>query len=110
MRFYPFNIPNLTKDQIEKLAALQSKFIIAVAQINSDLIVKRFEYKEMILQDIADKEKLKAKEKEIINLQLALYENILQFNFELRNILTPEQFKLWRTKSTKIPFPKEKNR
>ncbi len=84
-------ILNLTDDQREKIQELQRKFTEETAQIRGNIMTKRLELRSLWADPKANPDSIRAKEKELRDLQNQLRDKALENRLELRKILTPEQ-------------------
>lgn len=84
-------IPNLTDEQKGKLQELKRKFIEETAQLRGNIMSKRLELKSLWADPKADPNAIRAKERELRELQNQLRDKVLENRLEVRKILTPEQ-------------------
>jgi Spy/CpxP family protein refolding chaperone len=82
---------NLTSEQKTKLKELGDKFRKDTVLLRNGLKVKRLELRALWTVPRPEKEKIIAKEKEIIDLTTQLRMKAIDFRLEARSLLTPEQ-------------------
>ena len=81
---------DLTAEQEEKLEAEQERFFHDTADMGRELRQKRLEMEALWLDPKTDPEKIKAKHKEVLELQQKLQEKRLDHKLALREILPDE--------------------
>jgi len=82
---------NLTAEQSEKIRAARETHQKDMIPIQTKLFTKRAELRLLWMQAKPDPEKIKSKQKEILDLMGQLQEKQTDFRLEFLNILTPEQ-------------------
>jgi len=82
---------NFSKDQITAFQKLKLDFQKEMLGLKKDLETKLLEYKNLLWEETLDKEKLELLIKEIGQIREELERKILEYQVELRKILTPEQ-------------------
>jgi periplasmic protein CpxP/Spy len=85
------NLLNLTPEQKTKLQALRENFRKETVFLRNDIKVKRLELKTLWTVPNPDKDKIVAKQKELINLKTQLAMKAIDFRLEARSYLTPDQ-------------------
>ena len=82
---------NLSSEQKTKLKELRDKFRKETVLLHNSLKVKRLELQALWTVPRPEKDKIIAKEKEIIDLTTQLKMKAIDFRLEARSVLTPEQ-------------------
>ena len=82
---------NLTAEQSEKVRALRESHHREVAPIRNQLFSKRAELRLLWMQTDPDPAKIKAMQKEVLDLMGQLHEMKTDYRLGFRKILTPEQ-------------------
>lgn len=82
---------NLTTEQEEKAKALRESGIKEIAPLRVKSFTKRAELRLLWVQENLDADKIKAKQKEVHELQGKIQEKMTDFRLAFYNILTPEQ-------------------
>jgi Spy/CpxP family protein refolding chaperone len=85
------NLLNLTPEQKTKLQALRENFRKETVFLRNDIKVKRLELKTLWTVPKPDKDKIVAKQKELIDLKTQLAMKAIDFRLEARSYLTPDQ-------------------
>jgi hypothetical protein len=91
-REYGYGDPysNLTSEQREKLQAQEEKFYQDTAQLRKELYQKRLELQGLWIDPKADPEKIKAKQREVFELQSRIQEKALEHKLATRELLPEE--------------------
>jgi Spy/CpxP family protein refolding chaperone len=83
---------NLSKDQTNQIKEMSLKFQKDLATLKNNLQIKQLELKSLWLAENLDKEALKSKLIEASDLRGQIQEKTLDYQLELRKVLTPEQW------------------
>lgn len=86
----PLNL-NLTQDQTAKINTFHSQFFTETTDLRSNLFKSQEELKALLLEQTPDIEKAKKIQGEISALESQLDMKRLEYQFEARKVLTPEQ-------------------
>ena len=89
--YCPYSKLNLSADQMNKLKALKEKFWKETIFLRSQMHVKRLELKTLWAVPSPEKDKIVAKQKELMDLFNQLQGKITDYRLEARSYLTPEQ-------------------
>lgn len=81
---------NLTSEQREKLQAQEEKFYQDTAQLRRELYQKRLELRGLWIDPKSDPEKIKAKEREVFELQSRIQDKALEHKLAIRELLPEE--------------------
>ena len=84
---------DLSKDQVDKLAALKDKQYQDTSALRKDLFQKRIEARKLFTDPSATDKVILDKQTELNAIQQQLRNKMVQFKLEERKILTPEQLK-----------------
>jgi Spy/CpxP family protein refolding chaperone len=84
-------IPNLTAEQSAQIQTFRETFLKEIEPFQQDLLAKRTELRSLWLDPNADPAAIKAKQKEIFDLQSKLQEKATNLGLDIRKVLTPEQ-------------------
>ena len=82
---------NLSKEQMEKVKELRSRFYTETKDLRNDMAIKRLEMKKLFTDPKTDDAILLAMQKEMSALRQQMSDKIGQMMIEGRKILTPEQ-------------------
>ncbi len=90
--FGPYGtIPNLTGEQITSFNNLQQVFVNDTANLRNELVQKRLEFQNLMVQVTPDAAAVTAKQKEVSDVMAKVAEKRTSYQLEARKLLTPEQ-------------------
>ncbi|MFN3421828.1 MAG: Spy/CpxP family protein refolding chaperone [Armatimonadota bacterium] len=81
----------LTDEQVKKLTELRTKHLDKVSKLAADLAAKRAELRTLWLAEKPDEKRIRELTEQIAKLQAELAFERVNFQLEVRKILTPEQ-------------------
>lgn len=84
-------IPNLTPEQSAQIQALREAFLKESVSVQRDLMAKREEIRDLWSDPYADPTVVKAKQKDVFNLESMFKEEATTFRLDVQKVLTPEQ-------------------
>ncbi len=82
---------DLTADQAEKIRSLRESLIKEISPIRLKMFDKRAELRLLWMQTNLDSKKIKATQKELMDIWGQIREKITDFRLAVRSVLTPEQ-------------------
>ncbi len=82
----------LSPEQREKLQAQEQEFYQDTAQLRGELYQKRLELRSLWVDPKADSEKIKAKQREVFDLQRRIQDKALDHRFAVQDLIPEEQF------------------
>ncbi len=85
---------NLTPDQSAKIQELREAYLRDTLPWRNELIVKRFDLRDLLRNPQSDPQAILGKQREISDLEAKIQERGLLLHIEMRKVLTPEQIKL----------------
>ena len=85
----------LTAEQMKQARAIQANYTKKILKSRSDIIAKRIEFRSLLRDPSATEEAIRAKGREIETMDTQLIRDMIEFELEMRKILTPEQVQLW---------------
>jgi len=83
--------PTLSAEQIAKIQKIQSDRYAEMAKLRSEIFEKAGELRALFREPTLDKDKIAAKQKEIVALQAQMQEKALAARTAVAEVLTPEQ-------------------
>jgi len=89
------NALKLTNEQMKAARQIKANYTKRLLTLRSDIIAKRIEFRNLIRDPSATEEVIRAKGKEIEAMDVQLVREMIDFEIEMRKILTPEQVQLW---------------
>ena len=85
----------LTAGQVEKLRSIQTSYLSDINSLRNDLLNKRYEVRRLMSDSTSKGDDIRAKQEEVFVLEAQIQEMVLDYHLKVREILTPEQFRLW---------------
>jgi Spy/CpxP family protein refolding chaperone len=85
----------LTQKQIQQMKSTQDRYLKDMTALRNDLLNKRYELTGLLSNSKSKASDIRSKQKEVFALENQIQERILDYQLEVREILTPEQFKVW---------------
>jgi Spy/CpxP family protein refolding chaperone len=85
---------NLTEEQTVKLQALRESYLRETLVWRDQLVIKRFDLRDLLRDPQSDPNQALAKQREISDLESKIQERAVLHQLEMRKVLTPEQIKL----------------
>ena len=85
----------LTAEQMEKLRLIQRSYLNDLTPLRNDFLNKRYELRRLISDPTSNADDIRAKQEEALALETQIQEKVIDYQLKVREILTPEQFKLW---------------
>lgn len=78
-----------------------------ILKLRSEIIGKSIQYRDLLRDPAASEESIRAKGKEIEAIDTQLIREKIEFEIEMRKILTPEQFRRWYSAVDQQPATKK---
>jgi Spy/CpxP family protein refolding chaperone len=98
---------NMTEAQLKETRRIRAMYSNRILKLRSDIIGKSIEYRNLLRDPAASEEAIRAKGKEIEAIDTQLIRERIDFELEMRKILTPEQFLRWYTAMDQQPAAKK---
>jgi Spy/CpxP family protein refolding chaperone len=93
----PLSKIGLSSGQAEAIEAIRSSYRRRILQLRSDLMVKRLEIRNLLNNPESSEEKVLIKAGEIEDLNRAFDRVVLNYQLEIRRVLSPKQIEIWCT-------------
>lgn len=93
----------LTNEQIKQMNSFQHHYLEDIKILRSDLLNRRYRFRRLLTNPTSKAADIRSKQKEVFALENQIRERILDYQLKVRNILTPQQFKLWVSRH-RMPF------
>lgn len=93
----PLSKMELSSGQAETIEAVRSSYRRRILQLRSNLMVKKIEIRNLLNDPETGEEKVLAKAGEIEDLNRAFDRVVLNYQLEIRRVLSPEQIRAWCT-------------
>jgi Spy/CpxP family protein refolding chaperone len=98
---------NMTEAQLKDTKRIRATYSNRILKLRSEIIGKSIEYRNLLRDPAASEETIRAKGKEIEAIDTQLIRERIDFEIEMRRILTPEQFQRWYTAMDQQPAAKK---
>ncbi len=98
---------NMTESQLKDTKRVRATYSNRILKLRSEIIGKSIEYRNLLRDPAASEEAIRAKGKEIEAIDTQLIRERVDFEIEMRKILTPEQFQRWYTVMDQQPAAKK---
>ena len=85
---------NLTDEQSARIQELREAYLRDTLPSRNELLVKRFDLRDLLRDPQADANAILAKQREVSELESKIQERGVLFQIEVRKVLTPEQIQL----------------
>jgi Spy/CpxP family protein refolding chaperone len=97
----------LTEAQDKEMRRIRTVYSNRILKLRSEIIGKSIQYRELLSDPAATEESIRAKGREIEAIDTQLIRERIDFEIEMRKILTPEQFKRWYSSMDQQPAKKK---
>jgi Spy/CpxP family protein refolding chaperone len=104
----PLSEMNLTEDQSRKIEDIGGNYGEQILKLRSRLTVKQIELKSLLRDPKARQDKILSIAQDIRVLTVQIQKKMIQYQLDIRKVLTPEQIKTWCTLEN--PSPKRGRR
>jgi Spy/CpxP family protein refolding chaperone len=98
---------NLTESQVKETRRLGAAYSNRTLKLRSEIIGKTIEYRNLLHDPSASEEAIRAKGKEIEAIDTQLIREKIEFQIEMRKILSPEQLHRWSSVMDQQPAAKK---
>ena len=98
---------NMTEAQLKEAKRIRTTYSNRILKLRSDIIGKSIEYRNLLRDPAASEEAIRTKGKEIEAIDTQLIRERIDFEIEMRKILSPEQFQRWYTAMDQQPAVKK---
>ncbi|MCD6153555.1 MAG: periplasmic heavy metal sensor [Syntrophobacterales bacterium] len=86
-----------SEEQNKNIEEISATYRNKILQLRSELIVKQIELKSLLRDPEADEKKIRAMARDIRILNVQRQKMMIDYQLEIRNVLTPEQIRSWST-------------
>lgn len=80
---------------MEQMESVERRYLKDMSALRNDLLNKRYRLRRLFSDPTSKADDLRSKQKEVFVLENQIQERILDYELKVRDILTPEQFRLW---------------
>ncbi len=86
---------HLTEKQIEQMESTQDHYLRDMTVLRNKLLSKRYELRRLLSNSQSKASEIRSKQQEVFALESRIQERVLDYQLQVRDILTPQQFELW---------------
>lgn len=97
----------LTEAQNKEMKRIRTLYSNRILKLRSEIIGKSIQYRDLLSDPVASEESIRAKGREIEAIDTQLIRERIDFEIEVRKILTPEQFQRWYSAMYQQPAKKK---
>ena len=97
----------LTEAQDKEMRRIRTVYSNRILKLRSEIIGKSIQYRDLLRDPAASEESIRAKGREIEAIDTQLIRERIDFEIEMRKILTPEQFQRWYSAMDQQPAKKK---
>jgi Spy/CpxP family protein refolding chaperone len=98
---------NMTEAQLKESRRVRASYSNRILKLRSEIIGKRIEFRNLMRDPSAPEETIRAKGKEIEAIDIQLIREMIDFEIEMRKILTPDQLQRWYSTMDQQPVTKK---
>jgi len=98
----------LTQQQIEQIESIEHRYLREIRGLRNDLLNQKYQLRRLLSDPTSQATHIRSKQREISALENQMQDRILDYQLEVRQILTPEQFSLWVSRQ-RSPFGPRKH-
>jgi Spy/CpxP family protein refolding chaperone len=91
----PLSDMHLSDGQVQAIETVRSSYRKKILQLRSNLMVKRIEFRNLLNDPQTGEKKLRAKAREIEKLNAGFERTVLNYQLEIRKVLSQDQIKSW---------------
>ncbi len=96
---------SLTEDQQLTIRRVKANYLMKVVQLRSELAVSQLEFRGMVGDPAITEEALRNKGREVEAINGQIVREMINYEIEIRRILTPDQLKAW---GRSVDYPVQK--
>jgi Spy/CpxP family protein refolding chaperone len=85
----------LTAEQMEELKSIEGSYLNDITPLRNELLNKRYELRRLFLDPTSKADDIRAKQGEAFVLETQIQEKVIDYQLKVREVLTPDQFKVW---------------
>lgn len=86
---------HLTSKQMEQMKSTQNYYLRDMRVLRNELLNKKYELRKLLSNPDSKPSEIRLKQQEVFALESQIQERILDYQLKVRDILTPQQFRLW---------------
>ena len=98
---------NMTESQVKEARRVRATYSNRILKLRSDFIGKQLEFRNLVRDPSSSEESIRSKGREIEAIDIQLLREAIDYEIEMRKILTPEQLQRWYTVMDQQPATKK---
>jgi Spy/CpxP family protein refolding chaperone len=98
---------NMTDAQLKETRRVRASYSNRILKLRSDIIGKRIEFRNLMRDPSVSEETIRVKGKEIEAIDIQLIREMIDFEIEMRKILTSDQLQRWYSGMDQQPVTKK---
>ena len=98
---------NMTESQVKEARRVRATYSNRILKLRSDFIGKQIEFRNLVRDPSTSEESIRSKGREIEAIDIQLLREAIDYDIEMRKILTPEQLQRWYTVMDQQPATKK---
>jgi Spy/CpxP family protein refolding chaperone len=98
---------NMTESQVKEARRVRATYSNRILKLRSDFIGKQIEFRNLVRDPSTSEESIRSKGREIEAIDIQLLREAIDYEIEMRKILTPEQLQRWYTVMDQQPATKK---
>lgn len=91
----------LTSKQIQQMRSIEDRYLKDMTVLRNELLNKRYEVRQLLSNPKSKASEIRSKQREVFKVKNQVQERVLDYQLEVRDILTPQQFELWVSRDRK---------
>ena len=96
----------LTDEQIDIITSIQRRYLGEIRILRGDLLNQRHAFKRLLADPTSEAADIRARHNGLLAVETRIQEKMLDYQLQMREVLTPEQFTLWVSQQRKFPRPR----
>jgi Spy/CpxP family protein refolding chaperone len=96
----------LTVEQIEIITSIQHRYLGEIRRLRGRLLNQRLNFRRLLSDPTSEAADIRARHREVLAVESQIQQKILDYQLEVREILTPEQFTFWVSRQYRPPRPR----
>jgi Spy/CpxP family protein refolding chaperone len=86
---------DLTRQQLDQMKSIERRYLNDMAALRTEILNERYRLRKLLSDPTSRATDIRSQQKQVFALENRIQERILDYQLEVRDILTPEQFRVW---------------
>ena len=96
----------LTDEQMDMITSIQRRYLGEIRILRGDLLNQRHDFRRLLADPTSEAADIRARHNGLLAVETQIQGKILDYQLQVREILTPEQFTLWVSRQRTFPRPR----